>query len=83
MSAEASAEPAASATSAELSEFRVSYSKAGLHHSRIVLVLAGFALDYALYPERLTEFFIARLTVAVLSCIVLDPGFSPKPGGAM
>lgn len=55
---------------AELSEFRVTYSKAGCITS-IVLVLAGSALDFALYPERVLEFLASRVVVAVMSGIIL------------
>jgi two-component system sensor histidine kinase PhcS len=61
---------------AELSEFRVSYSKAGCVVS-IVLVLGGVALDYSLYPERVPEFFAARVLVALLSAAVFGLLYTP------
>ena len=60
---------------AELSDFRVTYSKAGCITS-IALVLAGVTLDYALYPERLAEFLMARVGVAALSGLVLAALFT-------
>ncbi len=60
---------------AELSEFRVTYSKAGCITS-IVLVLAGSALDFALYPERVVEFFVSRVVVAVMSGMILAALFT-------
>ena len=59
----------------ELSEFRLTYSKAGCITS-MVLVLGGSALDYTLYPDRLAEFFMARLVVAALSGLVLAALFT-------
>ena len=55
---------------AELSEFRVIYSKAGCITS-IALVLAGISLDYMVYPQRIVEFSMLRVTVALLSGMVL------------
>ncbi|MDB5744129.1 MAG: integral rane sensor signal transduction histidine kinase [Polaromonas sp.] len=43
----------------------------------MVLVLGGSALDYVLYPDRLEEFFLARLVVAALTGIVLAVLFTP------
>ncbi len=59
----------------ELTEFRVAYSKAGCITS-IVLVLAGFGLDYTLYPERITEFLLARCVVAAMTAIVFTALFT-------
>jgi len=70
MRLEAATARAPSPYHAELSEFRVSYSKAGCVTS-MVLVLAGSALDYTLYPERMAEFFIFRVAVAVMTGMVL------------
>ena len=54
---------------AQLSEFRLTYSKAGSITSA-VLVLGGVGLDYFTYPERLLEFFLLRLAVVVPTLIV-------------
>ncbi|MBW0170776.1 MAG: sensor histidine kinase [Hydrogenophaga sp.] len=54
----------------QLSDFRLAYSKAGSITS-IVLVLAGFGLDYFSYPERLLEFSLLRLLVVLLTLGVL------------
>lgn len=54
----------------QLSAFRLAYSKAGSVTS-IVLVLAGLGLDYFSYPERLSEFFILRCAVALLTAGIL------------
>lgn len=54
----------------QLSDFRLAYSKAGSITS-IVLVLAGFGLDYFSYPERLLEFTLLRLLVVGLTLGVL------------
>lgn len=54
----------------QLSDFRLTYSKAGSITS-IVLVLAGFGLDYFSYPERLLEFTLLRLLVVGLTLGVL------------
>ena len=54
----------------QLSDFRLAYSKAGSITS-IVLVLAGFGLDYFSYPERLLEFTLLRLLVVLLTLGVL------------
>lgn len=50
----------------QLSDFRLSYSKAGAITS-IVLVLAGVGLDYFSYPDRQLEFFLLRLGVCLLT----------------
>lgn len=42
----------------------------------MVLVLAGSALDYTLYPDWIAQFFVARLGVAVLSGVVLAALFT-------
>ncbi len=55
---------------AELSEFRVIYSKAGCITS-IALVLAGITLDYMVYPQRIAELLMLRVAVALLSGMVL------------
>ena len=54
----------------QLSDFRLAYSKAGSVTS-IVLVLAGFGLDYFSYPERLLEFSLLRLLVVLLTLGIL------------
>ena len=54
---------------AQLSEFRLAYSKAGSITSA-VLVLGGVGLDYFTYPERLLEFFLLRLAVVVPTLVV-------------
>ncbi|QCB48050.1 ATP-binding protein [Hydrogenophaga sp. PAMC20947] len=54
---------------AQLSEFRLTYSKAGSITSA-VLVLAGVGLDYFTYPDRLFEFFMLRLAVVVPTIVV-------------
>ncbi len=71
-----SGERASSPYHAELSEFRVTYSKAGCVTS-MVLVLAGSALDYTLYPQLVALFFMARLSVAALTGVVLAALFTP------
>jgi two-component system, sensor histidine kinase PhcS len=63
---------------AELTEFRVTYSKAGCLTS-IALVLGGVGLDLALYPDRLTEFFLYRVAVALMSGIIFGFLFT-SPG---
>jgi len=50
----------------QLSDFRLTYSKAGAVTS-IVLVLAGVGLDFFSYPDRLLEFFLLRLGVCLLT----------------
>jgi two-component system, sensor histidine kinase PhcS len=60
---------------AELTEFRVTYSKAGCLTS-IALVLAGSGLDYTIYPDRLTEFFLYRSLVAVLTGLIFAALFA-------
>jgi len=54
----------------ELSEFRLSYSKAGAVVS-IVLVLMGLGLDYTLYPEAFSTLAPARFVVAALTLAIL------------
>ncbi|MDR7096310.1 sensor histidine kinase [Hydrogenophaga laconesensis] len=54
----------------QLSDFRLTYSKAGSVTS-IVLVLAGIGLDYFSYPDRLLEFTLLRLLVVALTLGVL------------
>jgi two-component system, sensor histidine kinase PhcS len=54
----------------ELSEFRLTYSKAGVIVS-IVLVLMGLGLDYTLYPESFSTLAPARFVVAALSLAIL------------
>jgi two-component system, sensor histidine kinase PhcS len=54
----------------QLSDFRLSYSKAGAVTS-IVLVLAGVGLDYFSYPDRQLEFFLLRLGVCLLTVGIL------------
>lgn len=61
---------------AQLSAFRLTYSKAGCVTS-IVLVLAGAALDYYSYPSRLAEFFLLRLSVVVLTLAILAVLYKP------
>ncbi|WP_066267749.1 sensor histidine kinase [Hydrogenophaga palleronii] len=60
----------------QLSDFRLTYSKAGCITS-IVLVLAGIGLDYFSYPDRLLEFTLLRLLVVVLTLGVLRLLFTP------
>ncbi len=60
---------------AELTDFRVTYSKAGCLTS-IALVLAGVGLDYTIYPDRLTEFFIYRVVVVLLTALVFGSLFT-------
>ena len=60
---------------AELTNFRVTYSKAGCLTS-IVLVMAGVGLDYTIYPNRLTEFFIYRSVVVVLTLLIFTSLFT-------
>lgn len=54
----------------QLSDFRLAYSKAGSITS-IVLVLAGFGLDYFSYPGRLLEFTLLRVLVVLLTLGIL------------
>jgi two-component system, sensor histidine kinase PhcS len=54
---------------AELSEFRLTYSKAGCITS-IVLLLAGAGLDYTFYPGRFADFLAFRVAVAALSGMI-------------
>ena len=61
---------------AELTDFRVTYSKVGCLTS-IALVLAGSALDYTIYPTRITEFFFYRVAVVLLSGVVFAALFTP------
>jgi two-component system sensor histidine kinase PhcS len=60
----------------QLSDFRLTYSKAGSITS-IVLVLAGFGLDYFSYPDRLLQFSLLRLAVAALTLGVFFILFTP------
>ncbi len=62
--------PALSPYHQELSEFRLTYSKAGVIVS-IVLVLMGLGLDYTLYPESFSTLAPARFVVAALSLAIL------------
>lgn len=55
---------------AELTDFRVSYSKAGCVTS-MVLVLAGLGLDYTTYPKWFTEFLLFRGVVVVMTGMIL------------
>jgi two-component system sensor histidine kinase PhcS len=59
----------------QLSDFRLAYSKAGSITS-IVLVLAGFGLDYFSYPEHLIGFTLLRVLVVVLTLGVLRTLFT-------
>jgi two-component system sensor histidine kinase PhcS len=61
----------------ELSEFRLTYSKAGVIVS-IVLVLMGLGLDYTLYRESFSTLAPARFVVAALSLVILWVLHSPK-----
>jgi len=61
---------------AELSDFRVAYSRAGCVTS-IVLVLAGVGLDWSMYPDRLGQFFVFRLVVALITAGVLALLYTP------
>lgn len=60
----------------QLSDFRLTYSKAGSITS-IVLVLAGVGLDYFSYPDRLLAFSLLRVLVAVLTLGVFFVLFTP------
>ena len=60
---------------ANLTDFRVVYSKAGCLTS-IALVLAGLGLDYTLYPERLSEFLIYRVVTALLTGLIFASLFT-------
>ena len=53
----------------ELSDIRVAYSKVGCITST-VLVLLGVGLDLSLYPERVWQFFAARVLVAGLTLLI-------------
>jgi len=68
--------PTSSRYHAELTDFRVTYSKAGCLTS-IALVLIGSALDYTIYPTRLTEFFFYRVVTALLSGLIFAALFTP------
>ena len=46
----------------QLSDFRLTYSKAG-NVTSVVLILAGVGLDHFTYPDRQAEFFLIRLAV--------------------
>lgn len=48
-----------------LHDFRVQFSRGGIW-TGIILVISGVGLDYSLYPEKQTIFFIARLITAGL-----------------
>ena len=50
----------------ELTDFRVTYSKAGCLTS-IALVLGGVGLDYTIYPAWIAEFFLYRSVVSILT----------------
>jgi two-component system, sensor histidine kinase PhcS len=54
----------------QLSDFRLTYSKAGSITS-IVLVLAGFGLDYFSYPDHLLQFTLMRVLVVLLTLGIL------------
>ncbi len=54
----------------QLSDFRLTYSKAGSVTSS-VLVLAGVGLDYFTYPEHLLLFSLLRLAVVALTLGIL------------
>lgn len=54
----------------ELSDFRVTYSRAGSVTS-IVLVMLGVGLDLSSYPDRWVEFGLARLAVSLLTAAIL------------
>ncbi len=53
----------------ELSQFRLTYSKAGSIVSA-VLVLLGVGLDYSLYPEKFYLFAAARVLTAVVTLLI-------------
>jgi two-component system, sensor histidine kinase PhcS len=67
--------PSPSRYYAELTEFRVAYSKAGCVTS-IVLVLAGLGLDYTLYPNWFDSFFILRAAVITATLGILGSLFT-------
>lgn len=62
--------PQATPYEEQLSDFRLTYSKAGSITS-IVLVLAGVGLDYSTYPEHLRLFVALRLLVSILTLAIL------------
>jgi two-component system, sensor histidine kinase PhcS len=72
---EAIAAKPSSSYHAELTDFRVAYSKAGCVTS-VGLVLAGCGLDYALYPAQVGQFMLARFAVAVVTVVVLAALFT-------
>ena len=54
----------------QLSDFRLTYSKAG-NVTSVVLILAGVGLDHFTYPDRQAEFFLIRLAVVALTLGIL------------
>jgi two-component system, sensor histidine kinase PhcS len=66
----------ASSYERQLSDFRLTYSKAGSITS-MLLVLAGAALDYYSYPDRMLEFFLLRVGVVVLTALILTVLYTP------
>ncbi len=58
-----------------IQDVRLEFSKIGCITSAS-LILLGFGLDWATYPDRLTEFFLVRLGVAGLSLVILAVLFS-------
>ncbi|AOW14796.1 two-component sensor histidine kinase [Hydrogenophaga crassostreae] len=53
----------------QLSDFRVTYSKAGAITTAL-LVLVGISLDFFSYPDRLTEFLLFRIGTALAIFLV-------------
>src|SRR5690606_19802034 len=54
----------------ELSDFRVTYSRAGSVTS-IVLVMLGVGLDLSSYPDRWVDFLLARVAVSLITAAIL------------
>ena len=63
-------QPIASPYEEQLSDFRLTNSKAGSITTGL-LVIAGTGLDYFSYPDRLREFFLLRVGTAALIYLVL------------
>ena len=59
----------------ELTDFRVTYSKAGCLTS-IALVLGGAGLDYTIYPAWIAEFFLYRSVVSILTLAIFAALFT-------
>ncbi|OYY52861.1 MAG: two-component sensor histidine kinase [Polaromonas sp. 24-62-144] len=59
----------------ELTNFRVTYSKAGCLTS-IALVLGGAGLDYTIYPAWIGVFFLYRSVVSILTLVIFAALFT-------